>query len=442
MRHLLLTTTLATLILGTLPAHAWRTIDPARIWAMEDMPVLWYAPSPETADVVSMPEGEALELLDDAMRHWWEDVPCSPVRAEYGGEIPNEGQYVQDNRTSIYFEDPESRLGSGILGACLTWWSNDTLHYNGMDFFQVTDFDIIFNDGVNYGTPDDIYGGGCTAQTSFEGVATHEIGHGFGLGHSCEDEEACPDPTLRNAVMNWAIGSCETGRETPNEDDIAGMNALYGVYTDFEATADTSGGVPLEVSFDVPEELSGDIETYYWNFGDGGDPSTDASPTHTYADEGQYTVTLTVTGTNDECGEFEDSARKVGYVLACGLPQPEFDVTSLGDGVVQFNNNTPTATFGCIHEYTWDLGDGTEVSGYEPQHDYGLDGSWTVTLTATGPGGSDAIKHEIEVRLRADPRDDEPSLCAVTAEPTRAGAGSVLFATIALLGLAFLRRQR
>lgn len=53
------------------------------------------------------------------------------------------------------------------------------------------------------------------------------------------------------------------------------------------------GSVPLEVSFF--ENSSGEIESYAWDFGDGGS-STEANPVHVYAEPGTYAVSLTVTG--------------------------------------------------------------------------------------------------------------------------------------------------
>ncbi len=441
-RSLLASAALVALLAVTTPARAWKTIDPPRLWELTDMPVEYYAPDPAQADVLSMPPGVALEELHESFAHWWLDVPCSPLGAMLDGYVTNSGEPGGDGSTRIYWEDPDNRLGSGILAATWTYYnSSENVHSNGMDFYRTTDFDIVFNDGVNFGTRDDLYGGNCSAQTSFEAVATHEIGHGYGLGHSCESYESCPDPILRNATMYWAIGSCETGREFPNEDDIAGINALYGIYTDFSAEGATDGKLPLEVTFGVLEELDEGIETYLWNFGDGSDPSAAATPTHVYEQEGQYTVSLTVTGTDDECGAFTDTVRKVGYVLACDLPEPAFAFQNLGGGQVQFHNTTPTQTFGCVYGYEWDLGDGTVVHGFEPLHDYGREGRWNVTLTATGPGGADAFDETIEVKLAADPRDDEPVLCKAdqAASPRRTAAAAL---TLWALALAALIRRR
>jgi hypothetical protein len=55
----------------------------------------------------------------------------------------------------------------------------------------------------------------------------------------------------------------------------------------------TSGPAPLTVTF--TDHSTGSIETWAWDFGDGG-TSTQQNPTHTYESRGTYTVVLTVTG--------------------------------------------------------------------------------------------------------------------------------------------------
>jgi PKD repeat protein len=52
--------------------------------------------------------------------------------------------------------------------------------------------------------------------------------------------------------------------------------------------------IPLTVNF-IDESLGGSaIESRLWDFGDG-NTSTNPNPTHTYAEAGNYTVSLTIT---------------------------------------------------------------------------------------------------------------------------------------------------
>jgi PKD repeat protein len=73
----------------------------------------------------------------------------------------------------------------------------------------------------------------------------------------------------------------------------AGAN--LGIQAFFEA-AETGGPVPYEVTF-VAQPI-GEIITYTWDFGDGGDPVATVVPTtaHTYETAGTFDVTLTVEG--------------------------------------------------------------------------------------------------------------------------------------------------
>src|SRR6056297_1365129 len=54
-----------------------------------------------------------------------------------------------------------------------------------------------------------------------------------------------------------------------------------------------SGDEPLTVQF--TDESTGDITDYLWDFGDG-ETSTGHSPSHVFASNGVYTVSLTTTG--------------------------------------------------------------------------------------------------------------------------------------------------
>lgn len=74
-----------------------------------------------------------------------------------------------------------------------------------------------------------------------------------------------------------------------------------------------SGSAPLTVtaSGSTSRDPDGTIASYAWNFGDGA-TATGVQATHTYANPGEYTVTLTVTDDKGKPGS------ATGRVLATG----------------------------------------------------------------------------------------------------------------------------
>jgi len=56
------------------------------------------------------------------------------------------------------------------------------------------------------------------------------------------------------------------------------------------------GPPPLAVTFSSEAECNAGQPTYKWNFGDGSAPSTETNPVHTYAQPGDYTASVTITG--------------------------------------------------------------------------------------------------------------------------------------------------
>ncbi len=129
------------------------------------------------------------------------------------------------------------------------------------------------------------------------------------------------------------------------------------------------------------------IATYAWDFGDGA-TSTEASPSHTYGQDGVYTVTLTIT-TATGC---------VAY--ACDV------VCTLGGGVIDtfyygcqamfgvgwgLDPGNPAGanpyelsffdlSFGAVQSWAWDFGDGSTSTESNPVHTYAEAGLYTVTL--------------------------------------------------------------
>jgi PKD repeat protein len=150
----------------------------------------------------------------------------------------------------------------------------------------------------------------------------------------------------------------------------------------------TAGLAPLTVQF---TDLSlGNPTSWHWDFGDGG-TSTDQSPAHTYTEPGTYTVTLTVTNAYGE-----DTETKTVYIYAAP-PIASFTANvTRGNAplTVQF---TDTST-GDITGWSWDFGDGNTSTDQNPTHTYTEPGTYTASLTVSGPTGEDSEIRSIFAR--------------------------------------------
>lgn len=99
-----------------------------------------------------------------------------------------------------------------------------------------------------------------------------------------------------------------TGDGTVKQPPVANANGPYSAVV----------GAPITFSAAGSSDPDGGAVTYNWNFGDGGAPSTLASPSHTYGSAGAYTVTLTVT---DDEGVTASATASV-TITAAGPGQP------------------------------------------------------------------------------------------------------------------------
>jgi PKD repeat protein len=95
---------------------------------------------------------------------------------------------------------------------------------------------------------------------------------------------------------------------------------------DFNASP-TSGWEPLTVAF--TDTSTGSVTGWSWDFGDSG-TSTAENPTHIYSSQGQYTVSLTVTGPSGS-----DMVRKVKYIDVLGPPLGHLEPNSLSFALYQ-----------------------------------------------------------------------------------------------------------
>ncbi len=151
------------------------------------------------------------------------------------------------------------------------------------------------------------------------------------------------------------------------------------------------------VSFDATASDPGaDTLTFTWDFGDGSPAVTGASPAHTYADQGSWTVTLTVE--DGDGGSTTDTLTVETTNVAPSIdsitddsPVPEGSPVSLA--ATASDPGADTLTF------TWDFGDSSApADGASVSHTYTDGGSYTVTLTVEdGDGGSDTDTVTVQV---------------------------------------------
>ena len=73
-------------------------------------------------------------------------------------------------------------------------------------------------------------------------------------------------------------------------------------------------------------------------------------------------------------------------------PNAAFSWTQTGDVTFDFANSSTGDT-----SSVWDFGDTTGSTASNPTHDFPGPGDYTVTLTVTGPGGTDQITHSVHV---------------------------------------------
>jgi PKD repeat protein len=177
------------------------------------------------------------------------------------------------------------------------------------------------------------------------------------------------------------------GSNTVTKVDYITVTLLAG----FSASP-TTGTAPLDVQF--TDESTGGATSWSWDFGDGG-TSIAKNPSHSYVTSGIYTVSLTVTGPGGS-----NTVTKVDYInittLAGFSASPATGTAPLD---VQFTDESA----GVISTWSWDFGDNTTSPAQHPLHTYTVDGTYTVSLTVTGPGGSDTITKPAYITVEALP---------------------------------------
>ncbi len=152
----------------------------------------------------------------------------------------------------------------------------------------------------------------------------------------------------------------------------------------FAMFAYSTGNNPLEIAF---QNVSmGNPTSFAWEFGDGAS-STEENPVHFYSAEGEYDVTLTISG--EECSSSITLPISVGDngwgdstdfgCQAMFIPLPS-DANALA---IQFMDQSFTLSGTTPDSWSWNFGDGSTSNEQNPVHVYSNEGEYTVCLTIT-----------------------------------------------------------
>ncbi len=137
----------------------------------------------------------------------------------------------------------------------------------------------------------------------------------------------------------------------------------------------------------------------YWDFGDGS-TSTDSNPTHTYADDGDYTAMLSAINACDSVS-FSQTVR-------IRNPPAAAFTANVTEGCAPLVVNFSNASSDNATSFTWLL-EGAEpaVSNEQnPDVTYAAAGTYDVTLIVANETGADTLLLENYITVRAAPRAD------------------------------------
>jgi len=165
----------------------------------------------------------------------------------------------------------------------------------------------------------------------------------------------------------------------------------------------TSGKQPFTVQFS--DRSVGNPQTWNWEFGDGSS-SRETNPVHTYNNNGQYSVTLTVTKNTDK---HIINKKELIHVLIqessiTDKPRANFTADpSAGKPPlsVQFFDRS----VGNPQTWSWEFGDGNSSRETNPIHTYNNNGQYSVTLTVTNKAGTDKISKDNLIRVAVQSQD-------------------------------------
>ena len=220
------------------------------------------------------------------------------------------------------------------------------------------------------------------ATVEFSSTSTNAISYLWNFGNGQISTEASPT-VLYDADGTYAVALTATG--ICGSETITQAVQITTVPTANFVASTQQGCGPLSVDF--TDASSSNATNFSWTF-ENGTPatSTEENPTVIFSAAGSHSVTLIVSNT-----EGSDTLTKPQYIEV--LPPVSADFSFVQNGtILQFTNLSQNAT-----SYEWNFGNGATATTTNPTFNYASDGTYEVTLTATGPCGTKTSTQTVTV---------------------------------------------
>jgi len=206
------------------------------------------------------------------------------------------------------------------------------------------------------------------------------------------------DPAGPDVLENWATHLPSIGEDAREE--ICGTpkaeNSVFNLPPTAKFSITPSPAHPHKpVHFDASASAdpNGEVVAFAWDFGDGttGEGQT---ASHTYAEVGTYTISLTVKDNKGGVSQLKQEVRVIinvpPLVDFSVKPAPSKRVLqSLDELAFSDESHDPD---GEIVAWAWDFGDGVASEGQTTSHTYQRGGNYTVTLIVTDDQGELALQ--------------------------------------------------
>ncbi|MBT5873664.1 MAG: PKD domain-containing protein [Candidatus Latescibacteria bacterium] len=191
------------------------------------------------------------------------------------------------------------------------------------------------------------------------------------------------------------------------------------------AGANKTGQEGDAISFDGSRSTDSDgiVASYLWTFGDG-TSSAEASVSHVFADDGNYSVRLTVT---DDSGAQGSDTIQVAIQNVAPVARTHGPYAGTVGEPIQFSGSVEDPGINDSHTFAWDFGDGTSGIGPGAEHTFNAAGDFNATLTVTdNDGGIGTDSAPVRISSLSSP---EGTIVLDVPWPQIVDAGTIAFST-------------